>query len=44
MDVSSFPAANILYVSPASPFVILFALTGTILGWNALSRRMTPVS
>jgi hypothetical protein len=28
IDVTSFPAATILYTSPASPFVIIFTLIG----------------
>ena len=39
LDVTSIPSANILYAAPASGFVILFALGGTILGGQALVLR-----
>jgi hypothetical protein len=38
MDVTSMPAANILYVSPASPFVLIF----TVVGCWCLVRCLIP--
>ena len=32
IDVSAFPAANPLYVSAASPFLVMFAVLGSYLG------------
>jgi hypothetical protein len=38
ITATSFPAANLHYGSPASPFVITFAAIGTYCGWSALRR------
>lgn len=35
IEATSLPAANMLYAAPASPFVILFAVLGCVLGWRA---------
>ena len=39
MDVSSIPGVSLLYVSPASPFVIVFAVIGSYLGFSAIRRH-----
>ena len=36
LDATSIPAANVLYASPATPLLIVFAVTGTYLGWISL--------
>ncbi len=41
IEVSSFPAINLLYAAPASPFVIVFAVMGTYVGISSLSARST---
>jgi hypothetical protein len=41
MDASSIPGVNLLYVSPASPFVIVFAVIGTYLGFSTIRRAQT---
>jgi hypothetical protein len=33
LDAAAIPAVNLLYAAPATPFVIVFAVTGTYLGW-----------
>jgi hypothetical protein len=39
MDVSSVPGVNLLYVSPASPFAIVFAVIGSYLGYSTIRRE-----
>ncbi len=39
IDGSSFPAANLLYASPASPFVIIFTVVGIYAGCTIILRR-----
>ena len=39
IDATSFPAASVLYVSPASPFVVIFAVVGVYSGYSALAKR-----
>jgi hypothetical protein len=39
ITATSFPAAHMLYASPATPFVIIFAAAGTYCGWSALAAR-----
>jgi hypothetical protein len=36
IDASSFPAANLLYASPASPFLLMFIVLGLYLGGRTL--------
>lgn len=38
ITATSFPAANLLYMAPGMPFVILFAVVGTYCGWAAGRR------
>jgi hypothetical protein len=38
IDATSFPAASVLYISPASPFVILFTAVGIYAGCGILLR------
>ncbi|WP_338665116.1 hypothetical protein VQH23_08055 [Pararoseomonas sp. SCSIO 73927] len=44
LDATSIPSANLLYLSPALPFVIIFSVLGTWLGFRALrtDRAETP--
>lgn len=39
LDVTSIPSVNMLYAAPATPFVILFAVLGCVLGWRAFMSR-----
>jgi hypothetical protein len=39
LDATALPAANLLYAVPATPFVIVFAVTGTYLGWLCVTTR-----
>jgi hypothetical protein len=38
IDATSFPATSVLYVSPASPFVIIFAVVGVYSGYCVLAN------
>lgn len=38
IDASSFPAATLLYTSPASPFVIIFMVVGMYSAWSFILR------
>jgi len=38
LDVTSIPSANLLYVSPAAPFAMVFAILGLWLGLRALNQ------
>jgi hypothetical protein len=49
MDISSIPGTGLLYASPASPFVIVFAITGSCLALSTARkeyarRRAQPAS
>jgi hypothetical protein len=44
LDSTSIPANNTLYASPASPFVIVFVVTGLFAGWAALRPVIRPVA
>lgn len=44
LDVTSIPSANLLYVSPAVPFAMIFSILGTWLGLRALRRARVASS
>jgi len=39
IDATSFPAASVLYVSPASPFVVIFAVVGIYSGYSVVGHN-----
>jgi hypothetical protein len=43
ITATAFPAASLLYSSPASPFTIIFAALGTYCGWSVLRNRRPRV-
>ncbi|MEA9393431.1 hypothetical protein SJI19_23350 [Acerihabitans sp. TG2] len=38
LDVTSIPSINILYISPATPFMIIFSITGSYLFFKKIKR------
>ncbi len=43
LDATSFPAADVHYVAPASPFVIIVAVVGAYLGYTSILGTNAPV-
>ena len=43
IDVTSWDAINLQYMMPAAPFVLVFIVVGSYLGWRALAMR-TPIA
>jgi hypothetical protein len=44
LDATAVPAANLLYIAPATPFVIVLAVTGTYLAWLSFTTRSSNTS
>jgi hypothetical protein len=42
LEATAIPSVNVLYFSPASPFVLLFGLLGSYLGWKGHIHRRVP--